>query len=227
VQQDDVVHIIRSHVVRGCNATRAARDLSVVPGLCGIVAVLNGAAERAHWLQQLRAYANIYMPDCLSEIVPTARYGSASESALSARCDIEAYSKIEYVIGLQTFLTEEQEKELALGNNDFSFIFSSRRRSVALLLGPARFVNHGCDANARLAALGYNGIKIMAIKTIELSSDVHLAPRKAGFMGNDALPTSKALSVREMHVSPFFPKSLARKANVRICALTDERMRKK
>lgn len=164
--------IVKSQIIRKHDVTIAAQKLSLAPGVREILSSLEGAADRAHCLRQMQTYANIYMPDCQFEITSTERYKSAGEAAISARCNIEAYSKIKYLVGVQAFINEQQEKSLELDNNDFSLILSSRKKSLALLLGPARFANHDCDANARLAAIGCDGIEIIAVKAIEQGDEI-------------------------------------------------------
>ncbi|KAH4215252.1 hypothetical protein HBI18_254530, partial [Parastagonospora nodorum] len=60
----------------------------------------------------------------------------------------------------------KQEEYLTSTDNDFSLVVSSRRNTCSLLLGPVRFANHDCNANARLAAVGRTGVEVISVNRI-------------------------------------------------------------
>ncbi len=49
---------------------------------------------------------------------------------------------------------------------------SSRSKSASLFMGPARFANHDCDANARLVTRSQVGIEIFACRDIEAGDEI-------------------------------------------------------
>lgn len=113
------------------------------------------------------------MPDCPFEVTTTNRYTiSEHEASITARRDIRSGEEIKYLTGVQVALTEEQEKTLELARKDFSLVISSRKKTRSLFLGPARFANHDCDANARLSTKGYDGMQIVAVKPIEVGEEI-------------------------------------------------------
>lgn len=79
---------------------------------------------------------------------------------------------MKYLAGLQIIMTEEEEESLKSSRRDFSIVISSRRKSASLFLGPARFANHDCDANARLTTSGSSGMDIVAARDIDIGDEI-------------------------------------------------------
>jgi histone-lysine N-methyltransferase SUV420H len=69
-------------------------------------------------------------------------------------------------------LTKEEEKALKRVKGDFSIILSSRTGRAMLLLGPARFVNHDCKANAEICSAGKKLVKVVAVRDIEMDEEI-------------------------------------------------------
>ncbi len=68
-------------------------------------------------------------------------------------------------------MTKKEEEELDLKNRDFSIVMSSRKKKPSLFLGPARFANHDCNANAKLSTTGHHGMQIVSTRNIELGEE--------------------------------------------------------
>ena len=74
--------------------------------------------------------------------------------------------------GIQVIMTAEEEEMIKSSRRDFSIVISARKKSASLFLGPARFANHDCDANARLSTYGTAGMEIIAVRDIEVGEEV-------------------------------------------------------
>ncbi|RYN81664.1 Histone-lysine N-methyltransferase [Alternaria tenuissima] len=167
LHEEDVADIIRQHVVWEKDPAEAVHKLLQLPGLRRFVNSLKDERDQDQFRRHLRRYVNIYMSDCQFEVTTTNRYMiTEHEASITARRDINPREEIKYLTGVQVAMTEEQEKVLELARKDFSLVISSRKKTRSLFLGPARFANHDCDANAKLTTKGYDGMQIVAVKPI-------------------------------------------------------------
>ncbi|KAF2448353.1 hypothetical protein P171DRAFT_481428 [Karstenula rhodostoma CBS 690.94] len=173
LNEEDIANILREHVVVEKNSAEAMHRLVQLPGLKKFLATLKDDADREHFKRHLRRYVSIYMPDCPFEVTTTNRYTITDhEASITARRDIQPREEIKYLTGVQVAMTEEQEKNLELARKDFSLVISARKKTRSLFLGPARFANHDCDANARLSTKGYDGMQIVAVKPIKEGEEI-------------------------------------------------------
>ncbi|PSN74090.1 hypothetical protein BS50DRAFT_566980 [Corynespora cassiicola Philippines] len=171
--EESIADILRKHVILNKDPGEAVQSLLNLPGLRKYMASLKNAQEQEQFKRHLRRYVNIYMPDCPFEVTTTNRYTiTEHEASVTARRDINPREEIKYLTGVQVAMTEEQEKQLELTRKDFSLVISSRKKTRSLFLGPARFANHDCDANARLSTKGYDGMQIVAVKPIEQGEEI-------------------------------------------------------
>ena len=173
LHEEEIADIIRNKIVLDKDPAEAVQQLLRLTGLRKFVASLKDEKEREQFARHLRRYVCIYMPDCPFEVTTTNRYTITDhEASITARRNINPREEIKYLTGVQVAMTEEQEKTLELARKDFSLVISSRKKTRSLFLGPARFANHDCDANARLSTTGYDGMQIVAVKQIEAGEEI-------------------------------------------------------
>ena len=113
------------------------------------------------------------MPDCPFEVSTTNRYTIVThEAAVTARLPIKKGVVIKYLCGQLVSMTPEEELDRDLTRRDFSIVMSSRKKTPSFFLGPARFANHDCDANARLTTRGSDAMEVVAVRDIEIGDEI-------------------------------------------------------
>lgn len=142
----------------------------------GLRKFLNGLKtpkEKDDFRKHLRRYMQIYLPDCPYEVSTTNRYTIVTqEAAVTARQFIKKGQAVKYLSGIQVLITPEEERELSTRKKDFSIVVSSRSKCASLFMGPARFANHDCRANARLMITSQACIEIIAMRNIEVGDEI-------------------------------------------------------
>ncbi|KAK6008650.1 hypothetical protein QM012_000553 [Aureobasidium pullulans] len=171
IREDDVTRILQTHVILNKDAASAAQHLLQLPALARYLNALPSKEEKKHFQDHFRKYVNIYLPDCPFEVTTTNRYTiTTHEAAAVARKHIRRNETIKYLTGVQVAMSEAEEK--ILGVNDFSVVMSSRKKRPSLFLGPARFANHDCNANAKLVTMGHNGMTIVSVRDIDVGEEI-------------------------------------------------------
>ncbi|KAI3336665.1 hypothetical protein HD806DRAFT_13918 [Xylariaceae sp. AK1471] len=173
VTEEEVTKVIQSHLIVDPDLDVAESKLLATDGLRRFYNGLKTSKEQDDFRAHLRRYMSIYLPDCPYEVSSTNRYTIYShEAAITARKYIKKGQPIKYLSGIQVMITAKEDKELAKRKKDFSIVISSRNKCAALFMGPARFANHDCDANARLMITGQAGIEIVATKNIDVGDEI-------------------------------------------------------
>jgi histone-lysine N-methyltransferase SUV420H len=173
VREEDVTSIIQKSVIVEKDAAKAESQLLALPGLKKYSDSLKTEKEKDDFRRHLRRYVNIYLPECPFEVASTNRYTVVThEAAVTARRFIKKGEVVKYLCGIQVIMTEEEEDHIKHSRRDFSIVISSRNRAASLFLGPARFANHDCGANARLQTTGSAGMEIYAIRNIEVGDEI-------------------------------------------------------
>lgn len=129
--------------------------------------------EKDDFKSHMRRYMSIYLPDCPFEVNATNRYTIVTaEASITARRFIKRNEPIKHLAGIQVVISPEEEADMASRKKDFSLVVSSRSKSTSLFMGPARFANHDCNANARLVTRGQAGIEIISSRDIEVGEEI-------------------------------------------------------
>ncbi|KAK1242333.1 hypothetical protein MKX07_000319 [Trichoderma sp. CBMAI-0711] len=174
IREGEVAKIIQEEVIVNKDLEAAEkRLLTSVDGLKRFVGGLKLEKERTDFVQHLRRYLRIYMPDCPWEVSTTNRYTIVThEACVIARRYIKRNETIKYLSGIQINITPEEEKEITVRKKDFSIVVSSRKKCTSLFMGPARFANHDCRANARLMTTSQSTIEIVASRPIDVGEEI-------------------------------------------------------
>ena len=173
ISEEDVTSILLRDVVVGKDSQKAEAALLELPGLRKYVNQLRTEREKEDFRRHMRKYINMWLPDCPFEVSTTNRYTIVThEAATTARRPIKRNDTIKYLCGNLVAMTPQEEKDLDLTRRDFSIVMSSRKKTPSLFLGPARFANHDCNANARLVTRGSEGMQVVAVRDIEVSQEI-------------------------------------------------------
>lgn len=173
VREEDVTAILQKKVIIEKKPAEAEQELLALSGLKKFSDSLKTQKEKDDFRKHLRRYINIYLPDCPFEVSSTNRYTVATwEASVTARQYIKKGQTVKYLTGIQILMTEEEEEAIKSSRRDFSIVVSSRKKIASLFLGPARFANHDCGANARLTTQGNSGMDIIAVRDIEIGDEI-------------------------------------------------------
>ncbi|CAG8951689.1 hypothetical protein HYFRA_00005489 [Hymenoscyphus fraxineus] len=173
ISEDVVAKIIQTQVIIAKDTAQAEKQLLELPGLARFLQNLKTDKEKEDFRKHLRKYINIYLPDCPFEVATTNRYTiDTHEAAVIARRDIKRGQVVKYLCGIQVIMTEDEEEMIKSSRRDFSIVVSSRNKAASLFLGPARFANHDCGANAKLMTSGSAGMEIIAVRDIDIGEEI-------------------------------------------------------
>ncbi|KAL8693048.1 MAG: hypothetical protein Q9218_002064 [Villophora microphyllina] len=173
ISEDEVTRILLHQVIVDQAVPKAESSLLQLPGLRKFYAALKTDREKQDFRGHMRKYICMWLPDCPFEVSTTNRYTIITEeAAVTARQDIAKGETVKYLVGNLVAMTPEEEKDLDLTRRDFSIVMSSRKKTPSLFLGPARFANHDCNANARLLTQGTGGMRVVAHRPIAAGEEI-------------------------------------------------------
>ena len=173
ISEEDVCYILLHDVIVGKDSQKAEAALLQLAGFKKYFSLLKTEREKEDFRRHMRKYINMWLPDCPFEVSTTNRYTIVThEASTTARRPIKQGDTIKYLCGNLVAMTPEEEKDLDLTRRDFSIVMSSRKKTPSLFLGPARFSNHDCNANARLVTRGSDGMQVYAVRNIRVGEEI-------------------------------------------------------
>ncbi|KAL9103164.1 MAG: hypothetical protein Q9163_001769 [Psora crenata] len=173
INEDDVTNILLYDVIVEKDIAKAEARLLQLPRLRKYFNGLQTAREKEDFKRHMRKYICMWLPECPFEVSTTNRYTiTTHEAATTARRFIRNGETIKYLCGNLVAMTPDEEKDMDLTRRDFSVVLSSRKKTPSLFLGPARFSNHDCNANARLVTKGAEGMVIVANQDINIGDEI-------------------------------------------------------
>ncbi|KAG1053992.1 hypothetical protein G6F43_003967 [Rhizopus delemar] len=95
-----------------------------------------------------------FMPTAGFEVSSTKRYTGEIEACIIANKSWQAGEYLKYCTGSVCGLTKDVDQMLRSEGRDFSVMLSQRYKNAFLFLGPARFMNHDCNANCAFVQQG-------------------------------------------------------------------------
>ncbi|XP_039663750.1 histone-lysine N-methyltransferase KMT5C-like [Perca fluviatilis] len=103
--------------------------------------------------QQVYRYLSAFLLDSGVKIESTDRYSCETNGAkVTSTKHWFPGQRIEVMLGCIAEFSPADSAVLKAGVNDFSVMYSLRRKCDQLWLGPARFINHDCNPNAKYVA---------------------------------------------------------------------------
>lgn len=120
-----------------------------------------------------RRYLSMYSPDAGFEVSSTNRYNPLSpEASIISRRAFRRGEPIKYLTGAMVRMSSAEEDAFTHGATDFSIIYSSRVGGMSLLLGPARFVNHDCEPNAKFVTTNKDNVTLVLERDVDVGEEL-------------------------------------------------------
>lgn len=172
VKEDDVPQILLHKLIVAKDFAAAEKALWKLSGVRNYRLRL-ASAEMADFREHFDKYVHMYKTDCPWEVSTTNRYTiTTHEAAVTVRRRIKAGEPVKYLVGTLVPLTVEESQNLDITNRNFSIVTSARKKFSSIFLGPARFANHDCNANARLEVRGNDGMQVVAVQNIDVGEEL-------------------------------------------------------
>lgn len=118
-------------------------------------------------------YFSAFLLDSGVKIESCARYSSETNGAkVTSTRHWFAGQRIEVLLGCIAEFSPADSNVLKAGINDFSVMYSMRKHSAQLWLGPAAFINHDCKPNCKFLASEKNIAYVEVIRPISPGEEI-------------------------------------------------------
>ncbi|KAJ2472725.1 histone lysine methyltransferase Set9, partial [Coemansia sp. RSA 2322] len=172
--KESVVDLVRRVAVGGTGLAVAVEELLSQEYLSAFLRH-KSEVRLADFRLHAGRYFSMYLPEAGYEIDLTDRY-----KVVTKRSEARVVATKRYTLGMVISLcsgsvarlSEPEIQRMEREQADFSVMWWSKKKSMCLFLGPARFVNHDCDSNCRFTALGSDAICFQALRTIEPGEEI-------------------------------------------------------